>query len=172
MGMLLWDFYTGRPRVHLEEHVRRLKKEGLLKDPVPDTTIRGTETWDWDLVVAIIRPLVMADAYVNTTGSLGRNPIQRTFGVLIGENSQGKGDPKAVQEVITALIKAGVDIHHRDIDGLTPSMYARRHGHWTEWCLALERNGKCITRVVTDDNTEWLLEENWRTAWKERHGSM
>ncbi|KAF1842839.1 uncharacterized protein K460DRAFT_134979 [Cucurbitaria berberidis CBS 394.84] len=165
MNMLLWDYYKGRPRSLLKEHLHRLEKENLIPNPTSSTI--DDSPWDWESVSRTIRPLMGSGAYVDSTGSLGRNRIQRCFSVLALDDSPG--DPKAVEEIANALIGAGVDIHHRDNDGLTPSMYARKHGRWSEWLIALERNGKFIEDVVREEKSEWLLEENWQETWKQKY---
>lgn len=75
----------------------------------------------------------------------------------------------AIEEIANALIRAGIDVHHRDHDGLTPSMYAKRCGAWDGWCSALARNGLRIEDVVREEKAEWLLEEGWREHWVERY---
>ncbi|KAH8716744.1 hypothetical protein GQ44DRAFT_829784 [Phaeosphaeriaceae sp. PMI808] len=169
MGMLLWDYYKSRPRSLITKHLQRLQKEGLIEGLVPSSLITDTLPWDWDSVSSIIHPLATIGAYIHTTGSLGRNPIQRTFGVLVEENCKIPGNPQAVEEIVNLFIRAGVDIHHRDNGGLTPSMYARRHGHWHQWCRALERSDKCIETILLDEKTEWLVGENWREVWREKY---
>ena len=60
---------------------------------------------------------------------------------------------------LTTLIKAGVDLHHRNHDGQTPSYYADRNGLWEDWCRALKSSGLDIEDVVRMDGEEWLLSE-------------
>ncbi|KAI1520077.1 hypothetical protein Ptr86124_000445 [Pyrenophora tritici-repentis] len=166
MNMLLWDYYRRRPRSLLTQQIRRLQKEKL----VPDSLMLDDQPWDWDSVSTLMNPLFAQDAvYVNALGSLGRNRIQRCSCVVINDDG---GDQDAITEISNALIKAGVDIHHRDHDGLTPSMYSKRCGAWEGWCKALERNGQRIKDVLRDEDAEWLLDERWREIWVEKYGEM
>jgi hypothetical protein len=167
MNMLLWDYYQGRSRSLLREQVQRLQQEGLISEPVS----LNDDPWDWPSVASIIAPLFEIDAaYINTMGSLGRNRIQRCYCVIDHEGSPG--DPIAVEEIANALIRAGVDVHHRDHDGLTPSMYAKRCGAWDGWCSALARNGLLIENVVREEEAEWLLDDGWREIWRDKYGEI
>jgi hypothetical protein len=167
MNMLLWDYYQGRPRSLLRQQIQRLQQEGLISE----TVVLNDDPWDWPSVSSIIAPLFEVDAaYINTIGSLGRNRIQRCYRVIDHEGSPG--DPVAVEEIANALIRAGVDVHHRDHDGLTPSMYARRCGAWDGWCSALATNGLRIEDVTREEDSEWLLTESWREVLREKYGEM
>ena len=167
MNMLLWDYYQGRPRSLLRQQIQRLQQEGLISDSV----IMNDEPWDWPSVSSIMAPLFEVDAaYINTIGSLGRNRIQRCYRVI--DHGSSPGDQIAVEEIANALIRAGVDVHHRDHDGLTQSMYARRCGAWDGWCSALATNGLRIEDVVREEDAEWLLDEGWRNVMKEKHGEL
>jgi hypothetical protein len=166
MNMLLWDYYKQRPRSLLKAQLHRLHREGLISH----LPIWNDEPWDWNSVSSIIHPLFEHTAYIDTAGSLGRNRIQRCLAVLMYEGSPG--DLTAVEEISNALIKAGVDVHHRDHDGLTPSMYARQTECWEGWCRALLRNGMCINSILTEEGTEWLAEEQWRETWKGKYGKL
>ncbi|KAI4652122.1 hypothetical protein J4E93_002319 [Alternaria ventricosa] len=167
MNMLLWDYYQGRPRSLLRQQIKRLQQEGLISDSV----VMNDDPWDWPSVSSIMAPLFEVDAaYINTIGSLGRNRIQRCYRVI--DHGRSPGDPVAVEEIANALIRAGVDVHHRDHDGLTPSMYARRCGAWDGWCSALATNGLRIEDVVREEDAEWLLDEGWRILMMEKHGEL
>ncbi|KAI4937429.1 uncharacterized protein J4E92_002160 [Alternaria infectoria] len=165
--MLIWDYYQRRPRSLLRQQIQRLQQEDL----IPESIILDDDPWDWPSVSSIIAPLFEVDpAYINTIGPLGRNRLQRCYSATSHEGSPG--DPVAFEEIPNALIRMGVDVHHRDHDGLTPSMYARRRGGWDGWCRALARNGLRIEDVVKEDDTEWLLDEDWRSVMKEKHGEL
>ncbi|CAE7014055.1 hypothetical protein PTTW11_02595 [Pyrenophora teres f. teres] len=167
MNMLLWDYYRRRPRSLLTQQIRRLQKEKL----VPDSLVLDDQPWDWDSVSTLMNPLFAQDAvYINALGSLGRNRIQRCCCVVVHDD--GDGDQDAIAEISNALIKAGVDIHHRDHDGLTSSMYSKRCGAWEGWCKALERNGHRVEGVLRNEDSEWLLDERWRDIWVEKYGEM
>ncbi|KAL7772503.1 hypothetical protein CFE70_002462 [Pyrenophora teres f. teres 0-1] len=151
----------------LQKQIRRLQKEKL----VPDSLVLDDQPWDWDSVSTLMNPLFAQDAvYINALGSLGRNRIQRCCCVVVHDD--GDGDQDAIAEISNALIKAGVDIHHRDHDGLTPSMYSKRCGAWEGWCKALERNGHRVEGVLRNEDSEWLLDERWRDIWVEKYGEM
>ena len=165
--MLFWDYYQGRPRSLLRQQIRRLQEEGLISDSV----LMNDDPWDWPSVSNIMAPLFEVDAaYINTIGSLGRNRIQRSYRVI--HYGSSLGDPAAAEEIATALIRAGVDVHHRDHDGLTPSMYAKRCGAWDRWCSALARNGLRVEDVVREEDANWLLDEGWRDVMIEKHGEL
>jgi hypothetical protein len=167
MNMLLWDYYKKRPRSLLQAQLVRLQIEGLISH-IPAS---NDELWDWASVSSIITPLFESTTYVDTTGSLGRNRIQRCYAsVLMCDDSPG--DPTVVDEIANALIKAGVDVHHRDHDGLTPTMYARRAKCWEGWCSALLRNGTCIADILREEEAEWLAEEGWQEIWEEKFGKL
>ena len=78
----------------------------------------------------------------------------------------------AVEEIATALIQAGVDVHHRDHDGLIPSLYAKCCGALGEWCRALECNGFCVEDVLREEGTEWLLHDSWQRMWAGKYGAL
>ncbi|KAH7139278.1 hypothetical protein B0J11DRAFT_516476 [Dendryphion nanum] len=69
-----------------------------------------------------------------------------------------------MEEKISMLIEAGVNVHHRDKYGWTPSYYVRVltvPRVWEIWCRALERNGLKIEDVVREDGELYLLEGNY-----------
>lgn len=168
MNMLTWDYYKGRPRSLLKQHLHRLQKANLMQSAEPTYSNDFYDLpWDWESVSCVFRPLSESDAYVESTGSLGRNRLQRCFNVRAWDKTLG--DPKATEESCNALIGAGVNIHHPDNDGLTPSMYAKRHGCWNEWVIALERNNKHIEDVLREEKSEWLLDNDWRETWKQKY---
>ncbi|KAI4933096.1 hypothetical protein J4E85_003499 [Alternaria conjuncta] len=167
MDMLFWDFYQGRPRSLLRQQIQRLQEESLISDSV----LMNDDPWDWPSVSSIMAPLFEVDAaYINTIGSLGRNRIQRSYRVI--HYGSSPGDLAAAEEIATALIGAGVDVHHRDHDGLTSSMYAKRCGAWGGWCSALARNGLRVEDVVREEDADWLLDEGWRDVMIEKHGEL
>ena len=167
MDMLFWDYYQGRPRSLLRQQIQRLQEESLISDSV----LMNDDPWDWPSVSNIMAPLFEVDAaYINTIGSLGRNRLQRSYRVI--HHGSSPGDPAAAEEIATALIRAGVDVHHRDHDGLTPSMYAKRCGAWDRWCSALARNGLRVEDVVREEDANWLLDEGWRDVMIEKHGEL
>ncbi|KAI4696007.1 uncharacterized protein J4E88_000178 [Alternaria novae-zelandiae] len=167
MDMLFWDYYQGRPRSLLRQQIQRLQEEGLISDSV----LMNDDPWDWPSVSSIMAPLFEVDAaYINTIGSLGRNRLQRSYRVI--HYGSSLGDPAAAEEIATALIRAGVDVHHRDHDGLTPSMYAKRCGAWDRWCRALTKNGLRVEDVVREEDANWLLDEGWRDVMIEKHGEL
>jgi hypothetical protein len=62
---------------------------------------------------------------------------------------------------MSLLIELGVDIHHRNNTGCTPSLIARiKCDCWAEWCRALERNGLDIQYVLREDGEMHLAEES------------
>jgi len=167
MDMLFWDYYQGRPRSLLRQQIQRLQEESLISDSV----LMNDDPWDWPSVSSIMAPLFEVDAaYINTIGSLGRNRIQRSYRVI--HYGSSPGDLAAAEEIATALIGAGVDVHHRDHDGLTPSMYAKRCGAWDGWCRALTKNGLRVEDVVREEDADWLLDEGWRDVMIKKHGEL
>ena len=70
-----------------------------------------------------------------------------------------------VQEVVSALLEVGVDLHQRDMYNRTPSMNARRGDRWKEWIAALRQNDISIDDVVSSEGNDWLLDDNWRDMW-------
>jgi hypothetical protein len=171
MNMLLWDYYKQRPRSLLTQQLQRLQRDGLLPLLDDDTLLcsRNDNPWDQETVSVLVRPLFESGAQIDTTGSLGRNRIQRAYCVVMGV---APGDATAVEEIANILIQAGVKIHHRDYDGLTPSMYARRCACWKGWCRALERNGFVVEEVLREEGSEWLAEEGWREVWEGKFGAL
>ncbi|KAF1938522.1 hypothetical protein EJ02DRAFT_505351 [Clathrospora elynae] len=124
-SMLLWDYYKGRPRSLVKNNLDRLQNETLIQHSL------ALDDSPWD--------------------RLGRNRIQRCYSTLPYEDEIGPSDPRAAEEISNALTYAGIRIYHRDHDGLTPSLYARRYGHWEQWCATLERNGLCIEDVLREE---------------------
>ncbi|KAF2785996.1 hypothetical protein K505DRAFT_205690, partial [Melanomma pulvis-pyrius CBS 109.77] len=95
----------------------------------------------------------------HAVNSDGRNAIQAAMASNIFSNYPEK--PEILEEKLSLLIEAGVDIHHRDKRGETPSHDARKYYKcWTVWCRALDRNGRKIDEVVREDGELWLLEES------------
>ncbi|KAJ4993855.1 hypothetical protein SVAN01_00909 [Stagonosporopsis vannaccii] len=66
-----------------------------------------------------------------------------------------------IVELLSALIGMGSDVHGRDFEGDTPSMYARRGNRWDEWCEALLQNGRDIKDLLVEEDNEWLLDDDW-----------
>lgn len=172
MNMLFWDYYQDRPRSVLSDQLRRLQREGLLrasqlKHIIGNPTLEQLP-WDWPTIQDLILALTSHGFQVDTLGSNGRNRIQRCLIVLQWEEKPGNS--QAIVETANALIKVGIDVHHRDHDGLTPSMYAKAYGQWEPWCTALERNSMTVEEVMKEDDTEWLLRDGWRKRIEELQG--
>ena len=53
-----------------------------------------------------------------------------------------------VEQKLSYLIKARVDIHHRDMQQNILSLAALNNDCWKEWCRALKTNGLCIRDVL------------------------
>lgn len=172
INMLFWDYYQSRPRSVLKKQLRRLQREGLLRAAQLKSII-GTPTldqllWDWPTIQTLVLALTSHGLQVDTLGSNGRNRLQRSLIVLQWEEKPG--NPQAIIETADALIKVGIDLHHRDHDGLTPSMYAKCYAQWDPWCIALERNGLTVEEVMKEDDSEWLLRDGWRKRIEEMQG--
>lgn len=88
----------------------------------------------------------------------GRNAIQLA---MFSNTRDFHEIPEILEEKLSLLIKAGVDLHHRDKWGGTPSHDASCHYEcWEVWCRALDRNGRKIDEVVREEGELWLLEES------------
>ncbi|KAF2474987.1 uncharacterized protein BDR25DRAFT_255524, partial [Lindgomyces ingoldianus] len=109
--------------------------------------------------LATVRLLLEFGVNLDAADLDGRNAIHAAMysNIRLGERML----PEVLEEMLSLLIEAGVDLHHRDKWGDTPS-YSARYDHkcWAAWCRALERNGRKIDEVVQEDEELWLLEES------------
>jgi ankyrin repeat protein len=97
--------------------------------------------------LAIVRLLLEFGANSYAVGSHGCNAIH-----LAMRSNIHPEFPEILEEKLSALIEAGVDLHYRNRWGSTPSYYARRlYKCWAVWCRALKRNGRKIDDVVRED---------------------
>ncbi|KAF2023983.1 hypothetical protein EK21DRAFT_14307, partial [Setomelanomma holmii] len=68
--------------------------------------------------------------------------------------------------VLSALIENGVPVNSQSWTVMTSSMHARLHNRWSQWCRALEFNGKHVRNVLEAENNFWLLGIDWQAQWK------
>ena len=107
---------------------------------------------NWRLGVEVPRLLLELGADTHATDAQGRNALQ--LAMLYTDNYEGSD---FLVEKLSMLIDAGVDIHHRDSWGNTPSYDARfEYDCWLAWCTSVERNGKEIFSVVKEEGESWL----------------
>jgi len=139
-----------------------LKRNGYdfeLQDTSGRTPLLHTLTRPGGQNLAIVRLLLEFGANSHAVDSTGCNAIQ----LAMSSNIRPKFPefPEILEEKLSSLIEAGVDLHHRDERGDTPSYYARHfYMCWAVWCRALERNKRKIDDVVREDGELWLLEES------------
>ena len=127
------------------------QQDGYGRTPLLDHLSRNGEK-----NLAIVRLLLQSDVNVHATDHHGYNAIQ----CAMSPYSFG-GSAERLETKLSLLIEAGVDIHHRDDYGNTPSddvQYA--YGCWNEWCLVLERHGMDIIEVLKAEDNMSLLEES------------
>ena len=106
--------------------------------------------------LAIVRLLHEFGANIHAIDNDGRNALHYAMGSNCGPK---KEFPELLEEKVSLLIEAGVDPHHCDNHGITPSIYAMGFcGCWSVWRRALERNGLSIDEVVREEGNSWLLE--------------
>ena len=107
-------------------------------------------------VLAIVRLLLEFDVNIQATDYGGCNAIQCAMYSYFDASESAE----RLETKLGLLIEAGVDIHHRDECGETPSYDARHHyGCWSEWCRVLERHGMDIIEVLKAEDNMSLLEE-------------
>jgi hypothetical protein len=96
--------------------------------------------------VSILRLLIDAGADVHATDIFGWNALQCAF-----EGSRYSREN--LQVILALLIAQGVDVHHRDCMGRTPTDWVRVREDWYafNWCLALERNGLDARAVAIEE---------------------
>jgi hypothetical protein len=111
----------------------------------------------------MVRLLLEFGADVHTTDAAGHNALHST---LLSRQGYDDDVPEQVEEKLTIFIKTGVDVHHRNRWGQTPSYVARFYSkHWEEWCRVLERNGLSVSEIVQVDSEDWILEEGADEEW-------
>ena len=94
-------------------------------------------------------------ANAHALGPNGENALQ--YAMCSSHEEQHRD---ILEQKLYLLIKAGVNVNHRCMRGLTPSFTAGRYKHcWVEWCRALERNALSIQHV--------LEAETWSYPWEE-----
>jgi hypothetical protein len=127
-----------------------------LQDELGRTPLLDHLTRPGGLSLAIVRLLLEFGANSHAVDSDGCNAIQ-----LAMSSKHYSEFPEILEEKLSSLIEAGVDLHHRSKWGYTSSHYARFYYKcWAVWCRALERNGRKIDDVVREDGELWLLEES------------
>ena len=81
----------------------------------------------FSITAADVQEMINGGADVNATHNLAVAPLH--LAATLGKT-----------EVISVLVKAGADVNARDIDGLTPLIYAKHKKHWSAAKL-LEKHG-------------------------------
>ena len=98
-------------------------------------------------------------ANAHALGACGMNALWYAM-----DSSRWEKHRDILEQKLYLLIKAGVDIKHRCMHGLTPSIYAREYRDcWTEWCNALRRNGISIQHLRETETTHFPWEEDENT---------
>lgn len=103
---------------------------------------------------AMVRLLHNFGVNVHAVDNFGLNAIQVA---MLSKHNNGEY-PDILEEKLRFLIKANVDIHHRDNFGTTPSYDALfNYSCWTEWVRALKSCGLSISRVLQDvrESYQW-----------------
>ena len=121
--------------------------------------------WDFRALTGLMRFFTDTGLSLEHKYWEGQNVMTRYMRIVKDAEQKDRG---TIVEVLSALVEAFPDsINAEDFDRLTPSMTARLHGVWREWCEALQRNGKRIEDVVREEGSAWLLEDDWKETWRE-----
>ena len=133
---------------------------GLLKSEGLDFEERDDNGRTWFLSLScgyqgfkslqMARLLLEHGANVHAADSEGNNAIQLVL-------SSTEVFSHNVEEKLTFLVGAGVDVHHRNKNSQTPSMLALVFNFWDEWCQALKNNGIDIDEVLLAEEDLWDL---------------
>ena len=85
----------------------------------------------------------------HATNGKEHNTIQcAMFSALsLFESDRRTEDFRIVQDKLELLIRAGVNLEHRDSWGRTLSQTARQYGCWEIWCDALKNCGKSVEEL-------------------------
>lgn len=166
---LVVDGWTGRPPV-TDEYVRLIRTwlkflmrhghdlNSTFAEDDATMILQHAQT-NGERSLAIVRLLIELGADLHAVTSRALNAIHCAMFSNVPHHEHE--DPEILEEKLSLLIGEGVDLHHRDQWGRTPSYLAKYECRcFTVWCRALERNGKQIEEVLREDGELEFLEDN------------
>lgn len=122
------------------------------------TPLLDQSYWPGASCLATLPLLLEYGADVHATDNEGNSALHLAMlsnFTTIGEHSGH------LKQKLALLVEAGVDLHHRNMKGLTPSYLARfRCDCWDEWCAALRRNGVDVNEVAEAESDLWCLTDD------------
>lgn len=103
---------------------------------------------------------------VNATTDGDSNALHGLLWSLSFTEEDGQEARAIFENVVKLLISAGIDLHHRNYNGFTPSQTAYLLDLWKDWCRALKWSGVGIEQMLrAEADLPW--ESGWETDWSE-----